>query len=100
MRNCYLAPRRKHQAIDWMEVNKQRRMDFLAIIDSAGEIGDAQLKIRFGAGDGIFERTKRDVLQMYPEDVAYNSKTKIYTAIKPELEKPVLEISTSWESKR
>ena len=62
-------------------------------------ITEAELKIKFSEGDGIFERTKRDVLQMYPEDVKYNSRTKIYTVIKPELEKPTIEVQCDWESK-
>ena len=50
-------------------------------------------------GDGVFERTKRDVLELYKEYINFNSKTKIFTAIKPELEKPTIEIQCELESK-
>jgi len=56
------------------------------IIEKYGSIGRAKLQNLLGWGDGIFERTKRSVLELYSEDVNYNKRTKLFTMIKPEQE--------------
>jgi len=48
-------------------------------------------------GDGVFERTKRDVLELYKQDINFNSKDKIFTGINTKLEKPSIEIISDWE---
>lgn len=71
---------------DWKLIHQDRRMGFMDMIEKHGSIGRAKLQNQLGWGDGIFERTKRDVLELYPEDVNYNKKTKLFTIIKPEQE--------------
>jgi len=83
---------------DWEVINRLRRFDFVDAVEKAGTIGQAQLKNRLGWGDGVFERTKRDVLELYKEDINFNSKNKIFSEINTELEKPSIEIYNDWES--
>jgi len=71
---------------DWKIILQDRRMEFMDIIEKYGSIGRAKLQKKLGWGDGIFERTKRDILELYSEDVNYNKKTKLFTVIKPEQE--------------
>ena len=77
-------------------INRQRRFDFVEAIEKAGTIGQAKLKIKLGPSN--FERTKSDVLELYKEDIHFNSKTKIFSGINTELEKPSIAISSNWES--
>ncbi len=68
------------------------------IIEKYGSIGQAKLQNLLGWGDGVFERTKRDVLELYKGDITFNSKNKIFSGINTELEKPSIEIYNDWES--
>ena len=97
-RNYYASSKSKQGKIQYCDVNSERRGAFVDAVESAGTMGQALLQIKLGWGDGVFERTKRAVLELYKEYINFNPKTKLFTAIKPELEKPVIEISTSWES--
>jgi len=83
---------------DWKIVNQQRRFDFVTAVEKAGTVGQARLKNNLGWGDGVFERTKRDVLELYKGDITFNSKNKIFSGINTELEKPSIEIYNDWES--
>jgi len=65
-------------------IQQDRRMEFIDMIEKYGSIGRAKLQNKLGWGDGVFERTKRDVLELYPDFVVYNKKTKLFTVIKPE----------------
>jgi len=67
-------------------IQQDRRMEFIDLIEKHGSIGRAKLQNQLGWGDGIFERTKRDVLELYPDFIDYNKKTKLFTIIKPEQE--------------
>jgi len=78
-------------------INRQRRFDFVEAIEKAGTIGQAQLKNKLGWGDGIWERVKRDVLELYKKDINFNSKNKIFSGINTELEKSSIAISSDWE---
>jgi len=98
MRNYYTSPTRKQPKINYDDINSERRGSFVEAIESASEIGEAMLQIKLGFGDGVFERIKRRVLELYKEYIHFNSKTKIYTAIKPELEKPTIEVQQDWAS--
>jgi len=71
---------------DWKEILQARRMNFIETIEKHGSIGRAKLQNLLGWGDGVFERTKRDVLELYPDYVVYNKRTKLFTVIKPEQE--------------
>ena len=71
---------------DWKIIHQDRRMKFMDIIEKHSSIGRAKLQNLLGWGDGVFERTKRDVLELYSEDVNYNKRTKLFTMIKPEQE--------------
>ncbi len=78
-------------------INRQRRFDFVEAIEKVGTIGQAQLKTKLGWGDGIWERVKRDVLELYKGDINFNSKNKIFSGINTGLEKPSIAISSDWE---
>jgi len=71
---------------DWKEIHQDRRMKFMDIIEKHGSIGRVKLQSLLDWGDGIFERTKRAVLELYPDYVVYNKRTKLFTVIKPEQE--------------
>jgi len=71
---------------DWKIIHQERRMQFMDQIEKHGSIGRAKLQNLLGWGDGVFERTKRAVLELYPEDVNFNKRTKLFTMIKPEQE--------------
>ena len=83
---------------DWKIEYQQRRFDFVTAVERAGTIGQARLKNNLGWGDGKFERTKRDVRELYKGDINFNSKTKIFSWVNTELEKPSIEICNGWES--
>jgi len=83
---------------DWTIEYRLRRFDFVGAVEKAGTIGQARLKNKLGWGDGIFERTKRDVLELYKEDIHFNSKNKIFSGINTELEKLPIEIYNDWEN--
>jgi len=89
--------RNKVEKKDWQIINRQRRFDFVEAIEKAGTIGQAKLKNKLAWGDGVFERTKRDVLELYKQDVNFNSKNKIFSGINTEVEKPSIEIISDWE---
>lgn len=67
-------------------IQQDRRMEFIDLIEKHGSLGRAKLQTLLGWGDGIFERTKRDVLELYPDFINYNKRTKLFTMIKPEQE--------------
>ncbi len=67
-------------------IQQDRRMEFMDVIEKYGSIGRAKLQNSLGWGDGVYERTKRDVLELYPDYVVYNKRTKLLTVIKPEQE--------------
>jgi len=69
---------------DWKIIQQDRRMEFMDIIEKHGSIGRAKLQNLLGWGDGVFERTKRAVLELYPEFIHYNKRTKLFTTIKAE----------------
>jgi len=69
---------------DWKETLQARRMEFMNIIEKHGSVGRVKLQSLLGWGDGVFERTKRAVLELYPDYVVYNKRTKLFTVIKPE----------------
>jgi len=69
---------------DWKVIHQARRMEFIDMIEKYGSIGRAKLQNLLGWGDGVFERTKRDVLELYPEDINYNKRTKLFTTIRAE----------------
>lgn len=69
---------------DWEVILQQRRMDFMDLIEKNGSIGQAKLQNLLGWGDGKFERTKRAVLELYPEEVFFNKRTKLYAIIRAE----------------
>ena len=46
---------------DFTTIQQDRRMEFMAVIEKYGSIGRAKLQNSLGWGDGVFERTKRDV---------------------------------------
>jgi len=94
----YYQSRNKVEKTDWIIKDRQRRFDFVDAIEKAGTIGQAKLRIKLGFGPGVFERTKRDVLELYKEDLNFNSKNKIFSGINTELEKPSIAISSNWES--
>ena len=71
---------------DWKEILQARRMNFIETIEKHDSIGRAKLQGLLNWGDGVYERTKRDVLQLYPDYVTYNKRTKLLTVIKPEHE--------------
>jgi len=71
---------------DWKEIIQARRMNFMEIIEKHDSIGRAKLQSLLGWGDGVFERTKRSVFELYPDYVVYNKRTKLFTVIKPEQE--------------
>ena len=98
MRNHYVSPKQRLPKINYDDINSERRGSFVEAVEEAGTIGEAMLQIKLGFGDGIFERIKRRVLELYKEYINFNSKTKIYTAIKPELEKPTIEVQCDWVS--
>jgi len=93
----YYQSRNKVEKKDWDDIYRQRRFDFVDEIEKAGTIGQAQLKIKLGPRAVSFERTKSDVLELYKEDINFNSKTKIFSGINTELEKPSIAISSDWE---
>ena len=100
MRNHYVSPRRKQPKINWDDVNGERRGAFEGAIEKAGTIGQALLKIQLKMGDGIFERTKRDVLELYSDMYSFNKTTKLFSYIDPDAEKQIkLEqpIQNDWE---
>ena len=97
-RNYYSSPKQKLPKIHWDEIRSERRGAFIDLIEKSGTIGEAHLQNYLEMGDGVFERTKRSCLQLYKEYINFNSKTKLYTAIKPELEKPTIEMQCNWES--
>lgn len=82
---------------DWKIEYQQRRFDFVTAVEKAGTIGRAQLKNKLGWGDGIFERTKSDVLELYEGDINFNSKTKIFSGINTELEQQTIQVYNDWE---
>jgi len=65
-------------------IQEDRRMLFIDMIEKHGSIGRAKLQTKLGWGDGVFERTKRNVLELYSDYVVYHKKTKLLTVIKPE----------------
>ena len=67
-------------------IQQDRRMLFIDMVEKYGSIGRAKLQTKLGWGDGIFERTKRDVLELYPDFINHNKKTRLFTTIKPELQ--------------
>lgn len=83
---------------DWKSEYQQRRFDFVGVIEKAGTIGQARLKNKLGWGDGKFERTKRDVLELYKGDIHFNSKNKIFSGINTELEQQTIQVYNDWEN--
>ena len=75
MTGFYYKSRNKVEKKDWQTINRQRRFDFVDAVEKAGTIGQAHLKNKLGWGDGVFERTKRDVLELYKEDINFNSRS-------------------------
>ena len=71
---------------DWKETLQARRMEFIETIEKNGSVGRVKLQSLLGWGDGVFERTKRAVLELYPDYAVYNKRTKLFTVIKPEHE--------------
>jgi len=69
---------------DWKETLQARRMEFIETIEKHGSVGRVKLQSLLEWGDGNFERTKRAVLELYPDYVVYNKRTKLFTVIKPE----------------
>lgn len=96
MTGFYYKSRNKVEKTDWQMIYRQRRFDFVEAIEKAGTIGQAQLKIKIGPNN--FERTKSDVLELYKEDINFNSKNKIFSWVNTELEKPSIEICNDWEN--
>jgi len=76
---------------DWKLIQQDRRMQFIDLIEEHGSIGRAKLQNLLGWGDGVFERTKRAVLELYSEDVHFNKRTKLFTAIKAEIIQEVIQ---------
>jgi len=66
---------------EFTTIQQDRRMEFMDIIEKRGSIGKSKLQDLLGWGDGIFERTKRDVLELHSEDIIYNKRTKLFTTI-------------------
>jgi len=66
---------------DWTEIYKERRQEFCDILDNEVTIGEAQLRIKFGYGRGIYEDTKRMVLQLYSDMYLWNPGTKMFSSI-------------------
>jgi len=93
----YYKSRNKVEKKDWRTVNRQRRFDLVDAVEKTGTIGQAKLKVKLGWGDGIFQRTKSDVLELYKQDINFNSKNKIFSWVNTELEKPSIEIISDWE---
>ena len=60
---------------DLTTIQQDRRMEFMDMIEKYGSIGRAKLQNKLGWGDGIFERTKSSVLELYPDYVVYNKRT-------------------------
>jgi len=89
--------RNKVEKKDWKIINQQRRCDFVGAIETTGTVGQAKLKNQLAWGDGVFERTKRDVLELYKQDINFNSKNKIFSSVNTELKKPSIEIISDWE---
>ena len=87
----------RYEKKDWSTIYLERRIEFVDAIEKAGTIGQAMLKNNLRWGDGIFERTKRDALEIYAEDINFNSNTKIFSSINLELEKPTITVTTDWE---
>jgi len=71
---------------DWKEILQARRMNFIETIEKHDSIGRAKLQGLLNWGDGVFDRTRRAVLELYPDYVVYNKRTKLFTVIKPEQE--------------
>ena len=71
---------------DWKEILQARRMNFIETIEKHGSIGRAKLQGLLSWGDGTFDRTRRAVLELYPDYVVYNKRTRLFTVIKPEQE--------------
>jgi len=71
---------------NWKEILQSRRMSFIETIEKHDTIGRAKLQGLLNWGDGIFDRTRRAVLELYPDYVVYNKRTKLFTVIKPEQE--------------
>ena len=80
---------------DWPEVYRERVSKFCDIIERHGSIGEAQMKMNFGEGPGVYKETKSTALQLHSEFIKWNSRTKLFSFIKPELEKQVIE--ANWE---
>ena len=97
MTGFYYKSRNKVEKKDWQTIYRQRRFDFVETVEKAGTIGQAQLKQKLGWGNGNFERTKNEVLELYKGDIHYNSTNKIFSGINTELEKPSIAISGDWE---
>ena len=97
MTGHYYKSRNKVEKKVWDDIYRQRRFDFVDVIEKAGTIGQAQLKIKLGPRAVSFERTKSDVLELYREDINFNSKNKIFSWVNPELEKPSITINSDWE---
>jgi len=88
-----VPPRRKVPKIkmDYQKHYAQLRSQFLDIIEEEGTIGQAHLKIKLGWGDGVYNRRKAEVLELFPGFINWNSKTKIFTWLKAEIDQPLTE---------
>ena len=76
---------------DWSNILRDRRMEFMDVIEEHGSIGGARLQNLLHYGDGTFYRTKKAVLELYPEDIHYNKRTKLFTTIKAEIIQEVIQ---------
>jgi len=95
MANFKNVPPRRRKPVehkDYSKIYADLRSDMLDIIEKEGTIGQALLKIKLKWGDGIYNRRKAEVIELFPGFINWNSKTKIFTWIKQgEIEQPLTE---------
>ena len=92
--------RRKPREIkDYRKIYAGLRSQMLDLIEKEGTIGQANLKIKLGWGDGTYNRRKAEVIELNGSGatennkvIAWNPNTKIFTWIKQgEIEQPLTE---------
>jgi len=88
---AYKGKRNKAKFVDYQKKYAEQRTQFLDVIEEEGTIGQARLKIRLGWGDGIFNRRKAEIIELFPGFINWNSNTKIYTWLKSTIDKPLTE---------
>jgi len=72
---------------NWTDERMNRRNEFYETVEKYEPIGPSKLQDKLGLGDGVFYRTKRDALEVFPNlkwdktQFSINKQTKLESAI-------------------